>query len=193
MPIDLLWPTPVYYSRFDEDEDSFDLIQTEIKKAISITNIHAGPFPFSNFETDFSIENHNNFCSKTPNLNKYIYKHIKQYTDLFVNINDFVMSESWINFYVKGNFQEFHSHQEPNNCISGIYYHQTNNKDGQTVFRCPTNDFGNQAMITKFTPNDVVYDPEAGKIVLFPSFLHHCVSMNKTDNTRITISFNIKK
>ena len=33
--------------------------------------------------------------------------------------------------------------------------------------------------------------PKEGLLVLFPSYLHHSVDMNKSDNERIVISFNL--
>jgi uncharacterized protein (TIGR02466 family) len=41
-----------------------------------------------------------------------------------------------------------------------------------------------------FTATSWTYSSEAGKVVLFPSWLEHSVGANKTDDVRVSISFN---
>jgi uncharacterized protein (TIGR02466 family) len=74
--------------------------------------------------------------------------------------------------------------------LSGVYYHQTTNNDGDIVFRNPSlvNRFHK---LTYNIGNSVNYTPEVGKILLFPSFLEHAVFHNNSDDKRISISFNV--
>ena len=43
----------------------------------------------------------------------------------------------------------------------------------------------------KLNSNMVSFQPKEGMLVLFPSYLQHSVNVNKTDEERIVISFNI--
>ena len=34
------------------------------------------------------------------------------------------------------------------------------------------------------------YDPKAGRLIMFPSWLNHCVDPNESNDIRISVSFN---
>jgi uncharacterized protein (TIGR02466 family) len=74
--------------------------------------------------------------------------------------------------------------------ISGVYYYQTNGKDGDICFINPFNaaryfDFGRVS-----SRSNNIYTPTVGRLLLFPSYVQHKVRPNKTDNTRISLAFN---
>ena len=98
-----------------------------------------------------------------------------------------IKRESWINFSSKYGFQERHNHI-PYNVktsylgISGAYYLNTNGKDGYFEF-CPIDSL--QGM---FGTHPI--EPENGNLILFRSELNHRVSVNLTENERISVSFN---
>ena len=86
-------------------------------------------------------------------------------------------------------------HQHPNSFFSAAYYVQTNANAGQikffdpkevNVMYYPTINEPNE-----FTSHVVKIKPEEGKLLLFPSYLHHAVGENLSDEDRIVISFNI--
>ena len=45
--------------------------------------------------------------------------------------------------------------------------------------------------LNEFSTNIVRIKPEEGKLLLFPSYLHHSVEENVSDEDRIVISFNL--
>lgn len=189
-----LFPTLVYEHQGTPSE--IFLVQDEIKKLLPIieeqdkfitpdgwtggvkTNIK------SRFDTitDF----------KMTNLRNYIEKHVKKYIDLSqawhpVKIG---IRHSWINKTGRGEGQEWHQHQDAH--IAGTYYYQTTGKDGNFSVMNPTPQmqqelfpFGNIAQ------KHIEFTPAVGKILLFPGWLSHCVEDNHTDDTRISISFNL--
>jgi len=182
MPVEYWWPTPIYYSLFDEDPESLSAISKEVDSAIAASEFHS-PWEESKISTSFFYNKPNIFLNSTPLLKNYIIKHVKKFTDI-----DFFIDESWANIGGAGGYQEKHEHLGSH--ISGTYYHNTNKKDGNIQFYC------NDKLLNQFygkEMNSIKYEPEIGKIVLFPSYLTHIVQVNKTENLRTSIAFNIYK
>jgi uncharacterized protein (TIGR02466 family) len=100
------------------------------------------------------------------------------------------LCDSWFNWYGEGDFMFEHVH--PERRISGCYYYKTTGADGELKFKNP-----NPLMQMKQWPADALRDqdyrvqPKVGRLVLFPSWLAHRVSINTSTETRISIAFNI--
>lgn len=100
---------------------------------------------------------------------------------------------AWMNMNPKGGFNAPHTH--PGAHWSGVYY-----------VRQPRVDTGNSGMIEFLDPRSDLpgwrilrsrafrakrrIRPEAGEIVIFPSYLMHWVYPNETGGERVTIAFN---
>jgi uncharacterized protein (TIGR02466 family) len=141
-------------------------------------------------------------------LKKFIVAAFSDYAE-FIDLNKFkiIISNSWANVNHPGNYNTLHNH--PGAMFSGCYYIR-NPKDAgifsahdpriaremcqeqyQDLFR-KYEEFGDQ-----FHPNNRYavshwnVNPRAGDIVIFPSWLKHEVTQNKSDRARISIAFNI--
>lgn len=96
----------------------------------------------------------------------------------------------WINIYNKFDYQEQHSHFCTRDNFSYCYYHKKPENSGDIVFVSGSVDYN------EFYPYPIVdhkYKPEVseGEILIFPSWLNHLVTPNKTEKSRVTISGNI--
>jgi len=105
-------------------------------------------------------------------------------------------SEAWFIVNEKNNYNVPHIHQ--NSFLSGVFYLQTYDNTGDIVFhhhaknidyhKQPNDAFKNyephNSEIWKITPQN-------GDLIVFPSFLYHSVSENKSEDLRIILSFNI--
>ena len=105
-------------------------------------------------------------------------------------------SEAWFIINEKNNYNVPHIHQ--NSFLSGVFYLQTFDNSGDLVFhhhaknidyhKQPIDAFKNyeahNSDIWKITPKN-------GDLIVFPSFLYHSVSENKSEDLRIILSFNI--
>jgi uncharacterized protein (TIGR02466 family) len=86
-------------------------------------------------------------------------------------------------------------HNHPNSILSGVYYLQAPENCGVISFHDPRS--AAQMLIppvTEFslwTLPKISYQPQAGTMLLFPSWLQHGVEMNRSDDLRISLSFNI--
>ena len=86
-------------------------------------------------------------------------------------------------------------HIHSNNFISAAYYLKAPEKCGNILFYDPRSARIIRRPITNFSNklNEEVVNitPKEGLLVLFPSYLHHSVEINKSDEERMVISFNI--
>jgi uncharacterized protein (TIGR02466 family) len=100
------------------------------------------------------------------------------------------VTQSWFNKTTPHNHH--HSHMHPNSILSSVLY-----VEGP---RSPTHfykgdSFNNFSFFKKtegnpYTANKVSVLNEPGRLVLFPSYLHHEVDTNKGNSDRYSISFN---
>ncbi len=103
------------------------------------------------------------------------------------------MTSLWFNVSRPGYSHKTHVH--PNNILSGVYYLRGSAKAGDIVFDDPRP----QASVllpdiiesTKFNAHSFQLPPEPGQLVMFPSWLPHRVAVNRGDEERISISFNV--
>jgi uncharacterized protein (TIGR02466 family) len=100
----------------------------------------------------------------------------------------------WANVNPKGGFNRTHIH--PNSLWSGVYYVKTLPNCGHLKLEDPRS----IALMTRprMKPGpqpgrlwrEVHYEPVAGRLIMFPSWLNHCVDPNLSDDIRISVSFN---
>ena len=103
------------------------------------------------------------------------------------------MGNSWICKNVKGSSNELHLHGGSH--ISGVYYINVPENGGGLIFRNP-NDCVHMAdecvhkdpcWYNKYTKNVAT-----GMIIFFPSYLPHKTEVNRSDEPRLALSFNMR-
>jgi uncharacterized protein (TIGR02466 family) len=107
----------------------------------------------------------------------------------------------WINLYEKNNYQEIHNHLGNGDQISFLsyaYIHKLPNDSGSFIFHNPNYNqvyLGQQHCEHLIPPPTGSWTPEVeeGFIIIFPSWLEHYVTPNRSEDQRITISGNIKR
>ena len=108
--------------------------------------------------------------------------------------------QGWVNINRQGDYHNLHNH--PHAWLSGTYYVAVPAQTGRTH----RSDLNPNA-ISFFDPRaqanmnavkgDGQFDPEyrrlpkAGELFLWPSFLHHLVHPNLSDEPRVSVSFNV--
>ena len=121
-------------------------------------------------------------------VSQEIEKHLREYCNVLrYNIVKYRL-ESWFAKFEKGNYSQIHNHGKAD--ISGVYYYKTNGDDGDFFFESP-NPFLGTTKCFWGAGRRWEYKPREGLILLFPGWLKHGVKTNTTDNTRISLSFNI--
>ena len=189
MPIEQLFPTPIFIDIINNND--FVQVQQEIKTAISTIDQASLKNPWDdNVRTTFEHGKKRDFISSTPIFKQILRSKAIEYLRELrkpLPVTDINIVDSWVNFTGKGEYQNYHNH--PLSDISGVYYYQSSLEDGDIKFKSPSSAL-NFSMLT--ANNHVSHKPLVGKLLLFPSYLEHAVMVNKTDNIRISISFNIR-
>ena len=113
--------------------------------------------------------------------------------DWDLNIQSVKISSMWAIINEKGAWNQKHQHS--NSDISAAYYVTAHEGCGDIVFYDPRPARVYKQPIAK-SPNKLngtvnSIKPEAGMLVLFPSYLDHSVNPNISDKKRIVISFNL--
>jgi len=191
---EFLFGTPVFV--VDCPEEHIKNIADETYKVTSefskdVTN----PWD-SNILTTFNIESNTNIVKNyCPYLSSYILKSTHQFLNelqvtpkySIINIYD-----SWINYAKTGMYQEVHSH--PFADISGVFYYETDDTSGDIYFIAPSTSYCHSELIfrSSILQDNLKVQSKKNRLILFPSWLQHGTLINKSKNTRISISFNIK-
>ena len=104
------------------------------------------------------------------------------------------LGNMWANINPPGGYNKPHVH--PNSLFSGVYYVKTPINSGQLVCSDP------RPGIQTCMPNrkkgeppkhlwrDLHLQPQENRAVIFPAWLWHCVEPNKSNDIRISVSFN---
>lgn len=129
-------------------------------------------------------------------MEKKITRHVKNFSKhLEMNLEgrQIAMSDCWVNIMPKGVTHSLHLH--PLSFISGTYYVQTPRNCSSIKFEDPrlSKFMAAPPRLPDCRPESrqfVSYKAEAGKVILFESWLRHEVAANPTEEERVSISFN---
>ena len=126
-------------------------------------------------------------------LNEWVEQEVEAYIKN-LNIKDGNINgkkEMWFNIYNKGDFQEYHHHAS---FISCIYFLKSDENDAKVIFKSPIDDIINVEYGNLNNPTGTVkFKPNPGKLIIFRSYLNHCVEQKNTDGHRISIAYNYNK
>ena len=105
------------------------------------------------------------------------------------------MERSWINFFRPG-MQEM-QHEHDGSILSGCYYVEAPEKCGDFYIPDPIGARRAHRAWTKTgcgtmqSATEISYAPQAGRMLMFESWMPHAVLGNKSGKTRISIAFNL--
>ena len=108
------------------------------------------------------------------------------------------LGNMWANINPPGTMNRAHMH--PNSLWSGVYYIKAPKNSGHLKIEDPRSIAlmsrprqKNQRAPHKLPERlwrELSYEPIAGRVIMFPSWLVHCVDPNESDDIRISVSFN---
>ena len=105
-----------------------------------------------------------------------------------------VLGNMWANINPPGGMNR--AHQHPNSLWSGVYYIKAPKNSGHLKIDDPR---ASAAMLRPRQKEgkkplrllrETHYEPVAGRCIMFPSWLMHCVDPNNSNDIRISVSFN---
>ena len=121
-----------------------------------------------------------------------ITSHVSAFAKEFNSIYDHVCNSAWGNINLPGTFQEYHAH--PGSVFSCVYYPSIPEGSGNIVFESPfVPDMSPVKSITQqnhLTFENINYAPRNGTLIIFRSFIKHCVKQGTNDKPRVSIALN---
>jgi len=129
-------------------------------------------------------------------LHKFLIDIVSSLPPLIENVD--VIIDTWININKKGDYNMKHCH--PSSNLAGILWVKIPDVSSLLKFSNPQN-FQTYGEIEAYTDDfkdqynyhhAFNFTPKEGTILIFPSHLEHCVEDNKSDQDRISISFNLQ-
>ena len=157
---------------------------------------------WSNQDKGVEKTNVNGWHSKTDMHHKKEYEPLTK--ELFQMQNEIIQEERldiepklgnmWANINPPGGYNNSHIH--PNSFFSGAYYIKAPPDSGRLAFMDPIP--GMQQNMPTRKPGklprelwrETYYDPVPGRIIMFPAWMWHKVEPNKSNDVRISVSFN---
>lgn len=119
-------------------------------------------------------------------------KHVQLFAQEHSSYELYKCKNSWFNINYKNTFQEFHFHQ--NSIFSAIYYISTPKGSSNLVFEDPKEPdmyrVKNIKTYSHLTFPRASYEAEEGKLIIFRSYLRHCVKPHNSKLPRISTAFN---
>ena len=137
---------------------------------------------------------------ESKDLKDFILTLVNQYGKMLgYDYESYRFGQSWVSYKHPGQHHTMHSH--PNSLISGVFYFgEPTDKTPAIKFHKLEGGFNVSYLSPKFVKDkrELKYSQKEfsiectpGLLLLFPSYLHHSVPLNKTDKTRCSLAFNI--
>ena len=105
-----------------------------------------------------------------------------------------VLGNMWANINPPGGMNR--AHQHPNSLWSGVYYIKAPKNCGDLKIddprsvACMSRPRQKEGKVPARLFRETHYEPIAGRCIMFPSWLMHCVDPNNSNDIRISVSFN---
>ena len=107
------------------------------------------------------------------------------------------IERSWINVFKPGAQEAQHSHD--GSLLSCSYYVEAPEHCGDLAFPDPIGPRRSYRAFTQtagdnfLTLHEMAFKPQAGRLIMFESWIQHGVHCNKSDQVRISLAFNLRQ
>ena len=185
---DLLFPTPVYiadikHPTLNQELERDIVAWSKQDKGVVRTNVQGwhSTTNMSELPQFKKLVNMLYACQKT------IYEQEYYESEPF-------LGNMWANINPPGGMNR--AHQHPNSLWSGVYYVKAPKNSGDLKIDDPRSSAAmcrpQQKEVEKPARlfRETHYEPIAGRCIMFPSWLMHCVDPNRSNDIRISVSFN---
>ena len=176
-----LFPTPISILKYNKDiTKELEYIENGIKyfKMESDGNLRS---------TDSYLLEHNQLLD----IRKFIEEGLDKFTTQVLSSKQKLkVTQAWSSKNPK--WSMVHEHIHSNSIVSGVFYFRVNGDQPPITFHKPQYELVSMDYTdnNNFNSNAFKLRINAGELILFPSQARHSVSINKSDDIRISLSFN---
>jgi uncharacterized protein (TIGR02466 family) len=190
------FPTPIFWFQVpDAAQLNADLVKDTMAIRATSKGMRRSNQNGWHSDTDLFRRPEASFKSLTRSIGEAVYTVTQKVAPKFELKDRQVISEGWVNVSDTGAYNTPHRH--PGFVWSGCYYVQLPDKprgrSGQIEFIDPrARDAGQTLGDCEAFASKMQYQPVAGTLVVFPSYLLHWVYPNEEAGERISIAFNVR-
>jgi uncharacterized protein (TIGR02466 family) len=188
--IELWFPTPIYIQK--------NLFPTSFNKEIE-NEILKWPNTIPSGGTDWEGGTYTTHITHDLSESKLlepviecVTEHVNDFAKAHNSMYEYKMEHSWANISRPGNFQEFHTHD--GSIFSAVYYVTVPKGSGNIIFEdprapdmLPLKEIKDRNELSYVK---VGYTPEVGTLVIFRSYVRHCVQTGTNVEPRISLALN---
>jgi len=185
---ELYFATPIYVKDIGTPE-----FNTQLEKNI---------IDWSNEDKGITITNVNGWHSTTDMHKRPEYKMLvdllyQAQLDIYKEElldNEPFLGNMWANINPPHGYNKMHMHA--NSLWSGVYYVKTPKNCGHLKLEDPKSVAAmvhpktKEGQLPSYLWREVNFEPVAGRLIMFPAWLYHCVEPNRSNDIRISVSFN---
>lgn len=179
-----LFPTPIYQTVVD----NYDAIQNEILECIKEINFEMNPsWGQTHYLSDPTFKEHLLERYKLENFIEEVDTHIRNYCkEINFPFREYRISSSWLALFKKGNYGHIHAHGTSD--ISAVYYFSKPEDSSDIFFQSPI--VSAESSLCFFAGRAGIPATQ-GTLLLFPGWLKHGIDANRSDDDRISLSFDV--
>lgn len=181
-----LWPTPLYMNDIGVSKETLDFALSYNYERMESNN---GSYTLNK-----------KILNELLSLKKQIEQEIINFTGDYLKVDNnikFEITTSWINKHIPGDHAQMHHHA--NSIFSGVYYIKQPENGGNFVIHdnpmtpniCTKTVLLNYKEVNDVNTDQYQIKPKDGLIIMFPSFLHHSVENNQSNEERYSLAFNV--
>ena len=183
------FPIPLYITK--ASGDVYDEIQEELLSCYSKEKFSQ----ITGWSPDTHELNENpfgrNVLGECPKFLDFLHLNLMSYLDDVGcdNSREYEITQSW--FTKTKHLKCAHLHDHGGSDLSGVYYLQTNGRDGNLIFQDPHRSHAINKIFESVSINQPKMPLEQGLLALWPGMIQHQTEPNMTQDVRISLSFNL--
>lgn len=188
--IELWFPTAIYIQENLFDEKTNKKWQSEILEWPKTIPSGGADWEGETYTTHETYD-----LTESPSFVPLIEKitdHVHEFARAHNSMYNYRVQHSWANIAQPGNFQEYHTHD--GSIFSAVYYIAVPEGSGNIVFEDPRMpDMLPMPNITERNNLSYIktgYKPKVGDLLIFRSYIRHCVQTGKNEVPRISAALN---
>ena len=132
-----------------------------------------------------------NVLEECPKFLDFLHVNLMSYLDDIrcSSSREYEITQSW---FTKTKHRKYaHLHDHGGSDLSGVYYLQTNGRDGNLKFLDPHKSYATNYIFQSLTSSDAALPLEQGLLSLWPGMIQHRTEPNMTQDVRISLAFNL--
>jgi len=188
LQLQFFFPTVIGHSYHDKLRDK---LLPVVKKVLADDSLLTNEWGYKNtYNGSNGLQNRPEFAELASFLKQQSYNYL---TTLGYESRDEMFPNIFVSEMQNGDYHDRHCH--PGATVSGVFYLDIPPDSANILFYDPRNFRDARSTVTKKQTNDItsdmaVFAPTNGMLLIWESWMHHQVDINKSKEGRITIVFN---